>query len=123
MGGRGEGGREKGGVEGGVGGGRREEWREGGREKGGKEGGLTIYSLDLSLPPLGYEATVFGVHYQCSVKIPDNPIIRVIPKLPLLQVRSFPVLTSAATEDMGELKQRRSSKVGLEKFHLLDGER
>lgn len=65
---------------------------------------------------------MFGVHYQCSVKIPGNPIIRVIPKLPLLQVRNFPVLTPGA-EDTGEPRQRRASKVGAEKFDLLDGER
>lgn len=62
---------------------------------------------------------MFGVHHKCSVKIPGNPIIRVIPKLPLLQARSFSSAPTAEATPSG----RRTSKAGLDKFDLLDGER
>ena len=107
-----EGGRggERGGREGGgEGGGGR------GGERGGRGGEGRCGLLSVVLP--GYEAKVFGVHHKCHVKIPGNPIIRVIPKLPLLQARSFPL---AAEATHGE---RRMSKAGLDKFDLLDGER
>lgn len=69
---------------------------------------------------LGYEATVFGVHYKCNVKIPGDPLIRVIPKLPLLQVRSFPMPMAGGEVGVGG---RRLSKTSIEKFDLIDGER
>lgn len=115
---------------------------EGGRSKGGRgerEGNSSLACIFVNLArrqewgpratyerrtlAVGYEATVFGVHYQCSVKIPEDPIIRVIPILPLLQVRSFPVPTSAVEETNGGVKQRRPSKAGVELVELLDGER
>lgn len=72
----------------------------------------------------GYEATVFGIHHKCDVKITGNPIIQVISKLPQLGVRTFPVFSGdgggAVETDVGG---RRASRTGLDKFELLDGER
>ena len=67
---------------------------------------------------------MFGVFHKCDVKISGNPIIRVISKLPQLGVRSFPVLSA---EGGGAMEigagGRRTSKAGMEKFELMDGER
>ena len=73
----------------------------------------------------GYEATVFGVHHKCDMKIAGNPIIRVISKLPQLGVRSFPVLSPEGGGGAVEegVAGRRTSKSGIEKFDLMDGER
>ena len=39
----------------------------------------------------GYEHTVFGIHSKCSVKVPGNPLIRVVPPLPQLRVYVVPL--------------------------------
>ena len=73
---------------------------------------------------VGYEATVFGVHYTCHVKIAGDPIIRVIPQLPLLKVRGYPCMAiPERTEDTGGASERKISKAGVEELSLLDGER
>ncbi len=83
-----------------------------------------VPKVGVSPSPAGYEATVFGVYHKCEVKISGNPIIRVVSKLPQLGVRNFPVLSAegGGTMDVG-VGGRRASKVGVEKFDLMDGER
>lgn len=83
-----------------------------------------VPKVGVSPLPAGYEATVFGVYHKCEVKISGNPIIRVISKLPQLGVRSFPAPSAEGGEavDVG-IGGRRASKVGMEKFDLMDGER
>lgn len=76
----------------------------------------------LLLLYLGYEATVFGVHHTCDVKIPGDPIITVVPKMPRLRVRCFPVAVSKEEEAEVGLGGRRLSKASMEKFDLMDGE-
>lgn len=71
----------------------------------------------------GYEATVFGVHHKCNMKISGNPFIRVIPQFPLLKVRSFPIQTALEKGEGQGVGGRRVSKAGIEKFDLMDGER
>ena len=68
---------------------------------------------------------MFGVYHKCYMKIAGDPIIRVIPRLPLLKVRVFPVLGtggSGVCEDM-YVGGRRLSKACQDKFDLMDGER
>lgn len=65
---------------------------------------------------------MFGVHYKCEVKILGDPVIRVIPKMPLMRVRCFPVAMSKEEEEEG-VGGRRSSKASVERFDLMDGER
>ena len=72
----------------------------------------------------GYKAIVFGVENQCQVKIPGDPVVRVVPQLPQLRVK---VLSSS---DSGDLKdagtnngmRRKMSKASIETLELMDGE-
>ena len=87
---------------------------------------------------LGYEAMVFGVRYECYRKVEDDPLIRVVPKLPLVRIRS--VLSSASDDASYEIakntakeENRRSLsdvtpptktvQASVDKLELLDGER
>ena len=80
----------------------------------------------------GYEATVFGVYYCCHMKIQDDPLIKVIPKLPLLKVRSFlrsqpeGGVRGGAGGGGGDRSEGTGDPVvkeGLEIFDMMDGER
>ena len=68
---------------------------------------------------------MFGVHHQCEVKTPGDPLIRVIPKMPLLRVKSFPAGSVGKREEdrKGGAGGRRLSKASVERFELMDGER
>ena len=104
---------------------------------------MLLLLLLLLLLFSGYEATVFGVHYECYKKVQDDPVIRVVPKLPLVKIKSVLVTTSEEEEEGGgeggkkecgvrrrsqsdavtDAKKKKISQVGLNKFELLDGER
>ena len=84
---------------------------------------------------------VFGVRYECYKTVQDNPIIRVVPKLPLVKIKAL--LVEPKSEETQEAKEKevggtmrhsqsdvsvplrteRSSVVSLEELELLDGER
>ena len=87
----------------------------------------------LLLKSVGYEATVFGVHSKCLMKIPGDPVIQVVPPLPQLRVNTFPVFKRGGGSDdakgkspdklcLNRADSRRSSMGARDKFELMDGE-
>lgn len=70
---------------------------------------------------------MFGVHHFCHMKVQDDPLIKVIPKLPLVKVRSVLPSQPGDSGGAGEGERpdpvRRISRAGQDKFDLMDGER
>jgi len=82
---------------------------------------------------------VFGVRYECYKKVQNDPIIRVVPKLPLVKIKTSLVESKSEEMAAGEEKEgeearrhsqsdvaakaKKSSVVSLEELELLDGER
>ena len=92
----------------------------------------TVYSLFYS-DNAGYKTVVFGVDNQCTVKIPGDPVVRVVPQLPQLRVKVLPSAESSSSGgggaeggkgDVGTNNglRRKMSKVSLDKLELMDGE-
>ena len=91
------------------------------------------FNLSLSLSPHladtpGYRTIVFGVENECEVKIPGNPVVRVVPQLPQLRVKVLP--SSLDTSEflgkgeggMNNGMRRKMSKASIERLELMDGE-
>lgn len=78
----------------------------------------------------GYKTVVFGVENQCTVKIPGDPVVRVVPQLPQLRVKVLPSMDSsgeAAEGGKGDVGtnnglRRKMSKASIDKLELMDGE-
>ena len=71
---------------------------------------------------------MFGVENECQVKIPGDPVVRVVPQLPQLRVKvlqssleSCDVLTRNEVEASNGIK-RKMSKAVNDKLELMDGE-
>ena len=77
----------------------------------------------------GYKTVVFGVDNQCTVKIPGDPVVRVVPQLPQLRVKVLPSMDFSEMEGGGKgdvgtnngLK-RKMSRSSIDKLELMDGE-
>ena len=77
----------------------------------------------------GYKTVVFGVDNQCMVRIPGDPVVRVVPQLPQLRVKVLPSMDSADEAERGKgdvgtnngLK-RKMSRASIDKLELMDGE-
>jgi len=70
----------------------------------------------------GYEATVFGIRYECKVKIPGDYIVHVVPPLPEVRLKLLPLGTDQCPMSPvrdGAIKLDRSKP---SKLVLLDGE-
>lgn len=72
---------------------------------------------------------MFGIRHVCKVKMPDNKIVRVVPPLPELRLRLFPLLSAkvkptSPNRDGSFVRTdaKRSSKATVVPFELLDGE-
>ena len=69
---------------------------------------------------------MFGVRSQVRMKIPGDPIIRVVPPLPQLRIKVLPVLLNRddGTGNFPIVRREgnRSSVGARDKFELLDGE-
>ena len=77
----------------------------------------------------GYKTVVFGVDNQCTVRIPGDPVVRVVPQLPQLRVKVLPSMDSTDEAERGKgdvgtnngLK-RKMSRASIDKLELMDGE-
>ena len=87
------------------------------------------FILCLPLDP-GYRTVVFGVNNECKVKIPGDPVVRVVPQLPQLRVKVLPssgLDPSSELMSKGELTpsngmKRKMSRVSIDRLELMDGE-
>ena len=77
----------------------------------------------------GYKTVVFGVDNQCTVKIPGDPVVRVVPQLPQLRVKVLPSMDSGIELEGGKGDvgtnnglRRKMSRASIDKFELMDGE-
>ena len=93
----------------------------------GTQSGLPLLCCTTDLAPCailacvtGYEANVFGVRHECKVKIPGDPIVRVVAPLPEICLRLFPALP--ASEECPLSPSLRVSKAYIPELELLDGE-
>ena len=66
---------------------------------------------------------------QCTVKIPGDPVVRVVPQLPQLRVKVLPSIDCGIEGEGGKgdvgtnngLK-RKMSRASIDKLELMDGE-
>ena len=72
---------------------------------------------------------MFGVDNQCTVKIPGDPVVRVVPQLPQLRVKVLPSMDSSGEVvggkgDVGTNNglRRKMSRASIDKLELMDGE-
>ena len=87
-----------------------------------------MFSL-LYFDNAGYKTVVFGVDNQCTVKIPGDPVVRVVPQLPQLRVKVLPSMDSGIELEGGKGDvgtnnglRRKMSRASIDKFELMDGE-
>ena len=77
---------------------------------------------------LGYKTTVFGIENECQVKIPGDPVVRVVPQLPQLRVKVLPSsldpieLLGKGEGGMNNGMRRKMSRASLDRLELMDGE-
>lgn len=74
---------------------------------------------------LGYEVVLFGLRSKCLIKIPGDPIVKVVSPLPMLRVKStrmvpLPSGCPKATPTKGGLSVTDEKNNVLQ---LMDGER
>ena len=72
---------------------------------------------------------MFGVDNQCTVKIPGDPVVRVVPQLPQLRVKILPSMDSSGEAERGKGDvgtnnglRRKMSRASIDKLELMDGE-
>ena len=89
---------------------------------------LSLSSFTLYSENAGYKTVVFGVDNQCTVKIPGDPVVRVVPQLPQLRVKVLPSAESSSSGGGGAEGgtnnglRRKMSKASIDKLELMDGE-
>ena len=71
---------------------------------------------------------MFGIENECQVKIPGDPVVRVVPHLPQLRIKVLPSsldpseLLGKGDGGMNNGLRRKMSKASLERLELMDGE-
>lgn len=89
---------------------------------------LCLVSYLVYLLP-GYKTVVFGIENECEVKIPGDPVVRVVPQLPQLRVKvlqsdlnSNELAVGKSELEASNGMKRKMSRVSIDRLELMDGE-